>query len=198
MIIATAYIHLLSPAEEALRDPCLTGPITEYDWVSGIILMTFYVLFFVDLMVTRYSRFGAETGNELEARALEALEQGVSREESALAPNDSRDAKDPTTVESIRKATATFTFDEYRTQLTSIFVLEFGVVFHSIFIGLTLAVSGSEFITLFIVVVFHQTFEGIGLGARLAVAPWPRDTKWTPYIPGWLMDSPRRLRSLPG
>jgi zinc transporter 1/2/3 len=58
VIIATAFIHLLGPAEEALTDPCLTGPITEYSWVEGIILMTILVLFFVELMVMRFSRFG--------------------------------------------------------------------------------------------------------------------------------------------
>ncbi|KAI2739158.1 hypothetical protein DTO013F2_9433 [Penicillium roqueforti] len=52
----------------------------------------------------------------------------------------------------------------YMAQLTSIFVLEFGIVFHSVFIGLTLSVSGEEFTTLYIVIVFHQTFEGLGLG----------------------------------
>jgi zinc transporter 1/2/3 len=56
--IATAFIYLLGPAEAALTDPCLTGPITEYSWVEGIILMTIVVLFFVELMVMRFSRFG--------------------------------------------------------------------------------------------------------------------------------------------
>jgi zinc transporter 1/2/3 len=72
--------------------------------------------------------------------------------------------------------------EDYAAQMTAIFILEFGVIFHSIFIGLTLAVSGPEFSTLYVVIVFHQTFEGLGLGARLAVAPWPKNNKMTPYI----------------
>lgn len=64
--------------------------------------------------------------------------------------------------------------EEYMAQLTSVFILEFGVVFHSIFIGLTLAVSGDKFVTLYIVLVFHQMFEGLGLGSRLAMILWPR------------------------
>ena len=66
--------------------------------------------------------------------------------------------------------------------MTAIFILEFGVIFHSIFVGLTLAVAGEGFPTLYIVLVFHQTFEGLGLGSRLAATPWPRSKKWTPYI----------------
>lgn len=71
-------------------------------------------------------------------------------------------------------------------QLTSIFILEFGVIFHSIFIGLTLAVAGEEFVVLYIVLVFHQTFEGLGLGSRLASTPWPASKEWLPWILGAL------------
>ena len=63
--------------------------------------------------------------------------------------------------------------EDYAAQMTAIFILEFGVVFHSVFVGLTLAVAGQEFNTLYIVLVFHQTFEGLGLGSRLATVPWP-------------------------
>jgi zinc transporter 1/2/3 len=74
--------------------------------------------------------------------------------------------------------------ESYAAQMTAIFILEFGVIFHSIFIGLTLAVSGDEFSTLYVVLVFHQTFEGLGLGTRLSAAPWPKSKRWTPYILG--------------
>ena len=63
--------------------------------------------------------------------------------------------------------------ESFAAQMTALFILEFGVIFHSIFIGLTLAVAGEEFTVLYIVLVFHQSFEGLGLGSRLAVAKWP-------------------------
>ncbi|KAK0390948.1 hypothetical protein NLU13_0451 [Sarocladium strictum] len=66
-------------------------------------------------------------------------------------------------------------------QLTAIFILEFGVVFHSIFIGLTLGTT-DNLVILLIVLVFHQLFEGLGLGSRLAVAHWPEGKKWLPYF----------------
>lgn len=68
-------------------------------------------------------------------------------------------------------------------QLTSILILEFGVVFHSIFIGLTLG-TAKEVEVLLAVLVFHQLFEGLGLGSRLAISPWPRGKKWLPYLLG--------------
>lgn len=67
-------------------------------------------------------------------------------------------------------------------QLGSIFILEFGIIFHSVFIGLSLAVSGPEFTSLYIVLVFHQLFEGLGLGTRIAVAPWPQRKSWIPWV----------------
>lgn len=74
--------------------------------------------------------------------------------------------------------------ESFAAQMTALFILEFGVIFHSIFIGLTLAVAGEEFTVLYIVLVFHQSFEGLGLGSRLAVAKWPEGKEWLPYVLG--------------
>lgn len=74
--------------------------------------------------------------------------------------------------------------DHFAAQMTAIFILEFGVIFHSIFIGLTLAVAGDNFNVLYIVLAFHQTFEGLGLGSRLATAEWPRGKRWMPWVLG--------------
>jgi zinc transporter 1/2/3 len=74
--------------------------------------------------------------------------------------------------------------EHFAAQMTALFILEFGVIFHSIFIGLTLAVAGEEFNVLYIVLVFHQTFEGLGLGSRLATAEWPRKKAWMPWALG--------------
>lgn len=68
----------------------------------------------------------------------------------------------------------------FTTQLTAIFILEFGVIFHSVFIGLVLATT-DELVILLLVLVFHQLFEGLGLGARLALIPWPKSRRWLPY-----------------
>lgn len=54
----------------------------------------------------------------------------------------------------------------------SVLVMEAGVLFHSILIGLTLVVAGDSFYkTLLVVIVFHQFFEGLALGARIATLP---------------------------
>lgn len=53
-------------------------------------------------------------------------------------------------------------------------VLEFGIVFHSVFVGLSLAIAGDEFIALYIAITFHQLLEGLGLGTRFASTTWPK------------------------
>ncbi|CDO93984.1 unnamed protein product [Kluyveromyces dobzhanskii CBS 2104] len=75
------------------------------------------------------------------------------------------------------------TKEKYHNQLLSVFILEFGILFHSVFVGLSLAVTGNdEFNTLFIVLVFHQMFEGLGLGARIAEVPWTHSKRFTPWL----------------
>lgn len=54
------------------------------------------------------------------------------------------------------------------------FLLEMGILFHSIFIGMSLAVAiGNDFVVLLIAIIFHQTFEGLALGVRIAAISWP-------------------------
>lgn len=54
----------------------------------------------------------------------------------------------------------------------SVLVMEAGVIFHSVLIGVTLVVAGDSFYkTLLVVIVFHQFFEGMALGARIALLP---------------------------
>ncbi|KAI7147853.1 hypothetical protein KC352_g28940 [Hortaea werneckii] len=48
-------------------------------------------------------------------------------------------------------------------------MLEAGILFHSVFIGMALSVStGAAFVVLLVAISFHQTFEGLALGSRIA------------------------------
>lgn len=54
----------------------------------------------------------------------------------------------------------------------SVLVMEAGIIFHSILIGVTLVVAGDSFYkTLLVVIVSHQFFEGLALGARISTLP---------------------------
>ncbi|KAI9699159.1 MAG: hypothetical protein M1820_007238 [Bogoriella megaspora] len=60
-------------------------------------------------------------------------------------------------------------------------LLEAGILFHSIFIGMALSVSvGPPFLVLLLAISFHQTFEGLALGSRIsALIASPRPKKST-------------------
>jgi len=63
-------------------------------------------------------------------------------------------------------------------------LLEAGILFHSVFIGMALSVStGAPFIVLLIAISFHQTFEGLALGSRIAAI----DSFGTDSVKPWLM-----------
>lgn len=68
-------------------------------------------------------------------------------------------------------------------QIIAIAILECGILLHSVIIGLTLGIS-DEFVTLFIALVFHQLFEGLGLGSRLCALKLKRGWWWVPYVAG--------------
>ncbi|CAD6578354.1 MAG: hypothetical protein ASARMPREDX12_008718 [Alectoria sarmentosa] len=203
VIIATAFIHLLAPACDNLTNPCLTGPITDYDWAEGIALMTIFVLFFIELMAMRFATFSSfghthddgeeddHGGHTLQNRTTSSPSNGQRHTPgedhlSHTREHIDHDDQDKTTSEEPNIHTKLdnppHEVEDYAAQMTAICILEFGVIFHSIFVGLTLAVAGQEFNTLYIVLVFHQTFEGLGLGSRLAATPWPESKGWTPYL----------------
>ncbi|KAF6802175.1 ZIP zinc transporter [Colletotrichum musicola] len=69
-------------------------------------------------------------------------------------------------------------------ETVSIICLETGIIFHSILIGITLVVAGDTFfLTLFVVILFHQMFEGIALGTRIAQLGEPNHNEKTERAP---------------
>lgn len=222
VILATAWMHLLSPASDNLRDECLSDRLPDYDWAMAIGLMTVMVMFLVEIVVSQFdwgfaSAHGHSHGNghshnherkgtpspSVEPRCPTTdLESGYNGGSAATANTMTTSAGRPSRdmpTEGLRHEISYLPGGEehlahqrdhvegdshksFAAQMTALFILEFGVIFHSVFIGLTLAVT-DNFIILFIVLVFHQTFEGLGLGARLATATWPPDSRrWTPYL----------------
>lgn len=64
----------------------------------------------------------------------------------------------------------------YRKMSLNITMLEGGILFHSIFVGITISLTIDGFIILVIAILFHQMFEGLGLGSRIAAVPYPKNS----------------------
>ncbi|QRV74224.1 ZIP Zinc/iron transport family protein [Ceratobasidium sp. AG-Ba] len=189
VIIATAFIHLLAPAFEQLGSPCLTGTWVDYSWAPALAMISVFLVFFVELAAFRW---GTAKLDALGAKTYDThghAHEGAGRhgahgpETSVPGPVNSLANPEKMVVESDSELgrPSTVLTDSALAQILGVVILEFGVVFHSILIGMTLAVD-EDFTVLFIVLIFHQTFEGLGLGTRLAGLELPPAYKsWVPY-----------------
>jgi zinc transporter ZupT len=62
----------------------------------------------------------------------------------------------------------------YRKMSLNITLLEGGILFHSVFVGMTISITVDGFIILLVAILFHQMFEGLGLGSRIAAVPYKK------------------------
>lgn len=67
--------------------------------------------------------------------------------------------------------------DEQKRLMLQCLLLEAGILFHSVFIGMAISVAtGPPFVVFLIAIAFHQTFEGLALGSRIAALHFPRSS----------------------
>ncbi|KAJ4293948.1 hypothetical protein N0V88_005462 [Collariella sp. IMI 366227] len=64
--------------------------------------------------------------------------------------------------------------DVFRKMSLNITLLEGGILFHSVFVGMTVSITIEGFVILLVAILFHQMFEGLGLGSRIAAVPYPK------------------------
>jgi solute carrier family 39 (zinc transporter), member 1/2/3 len=174
VIIATAFIHLLASSFSELGNPCLSvfWDVT-YPWSAAFSMISVFSLFLVELFAMRIAHMDFATTDPLGADenvslAIDAHHPSPGKIESQPAPSPTEEINGNKRLDA---------------RLVGFFILEFGVIFHSVIIGLTLSTSGADFNTLFVVIIFHQTFEGLGLGSRLAVLPFHKRSIW-PWLLG--------------
>ncbi|KAI8901444.1 Zinc/iron permease [Globomyces pollinis-pini] len=156
IIAATAWIHLLPNAFEKFFNPCLGDPWKEYG-TNYVELFALLAAFFVQL-----------------------IELGASDHEKKYDPSTGGYRTIPQSDTSSILTLDVETIDpEYETSSIAIkqanrgriltMILEAGILFHLLIIGLTLGVTPDDnFTTLLIALCFHQTFEGIALGSMIS------------------------------
>ncbi|KAF8623214.1 hypothetical protein AX15_006452 [Amanita polypyramis BW_CC] len=175
VIIATSFIHLLAPGIQELTSPCLPPAWQDYPYAMALCLVSIFAIFITEVIAfrvgtTRLQKIGAKHdvhghahGSTHAAHGPEVLSDVLKRDASG---------NDADTVE--------LAYDQdVAARVVGIAILEFGVALHSVLIGLTLAVD-EKFKVLFVVLVFHQTFEGLGIGSRLAYMELPTRYNWIP------------------
>lgn len=161
VILSTALVHLMTHAMLMWNNSCIT---LKYESTATSITMAgLFIGFLIEYLMSRIlnsrveklkSAAGAQVSSEEEGRSSE--DEKVARENNGH-EHTSHDHHDLDIAAKQDK--------------TAVSLLEAGIVFHSVLIGITLVVTPDKdgaFITLFIVIIFHQAFEGVALGTRIA------------------------------
>ncbi|KAJ5248640.1 hypothetical protein N7468_000091 [Penicillium chermesinum] len=187
VIVATAFIHLLDPAYSQIGpNTCVgqSGYWAEYSWCAAIVLVSVVVIFLMDLGAEVYveHKYGIQRNEDATEAFVRSerpcdTQSGLAGTSKAVASSPEISSVDPWSAET-HGIMAERSFQQ---QIAAFLLLEFGIIFHSVIIGMNLGVSGSEFATLYPVLVFHQSFEGLGIGARMSAIPFGRHT-WLPWI----------------
>lgn len=166
VVIATGLIHMINEGVEKLKDECLGSIVEDYESLGlAFVLITLVVMHLIECESSVF--FGSQ-GSLLHGHAGHGhahvhtpeaiMQEPVSTPDGALTPQTSENPYHEKGLDhaghdsKIRRKIATIIF-------------EAGVIFHSVIIGLDLAVTtGSEFKTLLAALCFHQFFEGIAIG----------------------------------
>ncbi|QSZ29382.1 hypothetical protein DSL72_003896 [Monilinia vaccinii-corymbosi] len=78
-------------------------------------------------------------------------------------PHDPENSASPISAEDVQKR-----------QILQCLLLEAGILFHSVFVGMAVSVAtGPPFVVFLIAIAFHQSFEGLALGSRIAAINFP-------------------------
>lgn len=190
VIIATAFIHLLDPAYSEIGSAScvgMTGHWADYSWCPAIVLTSLMMVFLLDFGAERYveKKYGLcrDDPEPIMASGVEVNQLGLRRSNSNSHPHSTSALA---SKDKQAKEVESQSLDEgqlersFRQQIAAFLILEFGVIFHSVIIGLNLGVVGDEFSTLYPVLVFHQSFEGLGIGARMSSIPFKKGS-WLPW-----------------
>lgn len=157
-------MHLLPEANEILTNPCL-GSFADFGLYSGVFSLA-AVLSMQLIQTIAINHLRRKTAPL--AAASKDIEKGPASE--AASPNEEVDVLEVATANLAADgccSTPAKLLQEHDSHSKTIaYMLEFGVIVHSVIVGLTLGVAGgSGFVALLIAVVFHQLFEGFALSA---------------------------------
>ncbi|KAI0272314.1 ZIP-like iron-zinc transporter [Gloeopeniophorella convolvens] len=204
VIIATAFIHLLDPAIDELSSPCLSDAWRDYPYALALALASIFFIFIVELLAFRIgtaklkklgirhdahghgvgalSAHGPESGPAVSSAPVSGDPPSLQLDIETVAFESEKKEKSVDSDDSQVHEHDELVSDEgAAAQVIGIAILEFGVILHSVLIGLTLAVD-EGFKILFVVIVFHQLFEGLGIGSRLAYLSMPRRYRHVPVF----------------
>ncbi|CAF1276389.1 unnamed protein product [Rotaria sordida] len=154
VILATAFIHILPAAMNALTDECLPEEWKNYEAYAGVLIM-------LAILVMQLIEFVAH--HQLHSVSIHQIKVVVEETQAqpTIIPVESSQQHGHSHGLSLLQ-------DSHNHRITT-YLLEFGIAVHSVLIGVALGTDdGSRFVALFITLCFHQFFEAIALGAQIS------------------------------
>ncbi|KAJ7698338.1 ZIP-like iron-zinc transporter [Mycena rosella] len=180
VIIATSFIHLLAPGLEELSSECLSPAWQEYPYALALCLLSIMSIFILELIAFHVH------GHHVGSHAAHGLESAAAELPSKCAG----DSEEP----------LSYLDDSAAAQIIGVAILKFRALLHrrapefsplctssspgSVLIGLTLAVDSDEDFKILFIIIFHRTFEGLGLGSRLAFMKLPPKYSYVRIVAG--------------
>lgn len=169
VLIATAFVHLLPTAFTLLGNPCLPDFWTDkYTAMPGAMALAAIFMLMLIEMIFHPSRHRRNQDISSDAASGEAAPQaepathlsvmGVLAGRSSsigrsLSQIDRQDQERQTTEEQKQRE------EKQRRDMMHCVMLEAGILFHSVFIGMALSVSiNNEFVVLLIAIAFHRKY----------------------------------------
>ncbi|GAA5824440.1 hypothetical protein JCM11251_000422 [Rhodosporidiobolus azoricus] len=206
IIISTAFVHLLYHSFIMFGNACL-GELAFEPAAAAIAMSGTYVVFTVDFFVMRWLK---ARGDQRAAAAAAAGADGPSsasshdsfvhpfdEDEAATTPRLPEVARRYSGEKAAHQAPAPnfghnhgpapnehtdFASPQAHFDVT---ILEAGIIFHSIMIGVSLGASGgSQWVPLFCAIIFHQMFEGLALGSRIGQLIFAPGKGWRRWVMG--------------
>ncbi|KAL0040876.1 hypothetical protein WJX79_008214 [Trebouxia sp. C0005] len=158
VVLTTGYVHVLGDAFPILTDPCL-GWSTTYPWAMTIATAASLVTFTLEWVLHK----------TFHQRLMRNADRQAIKRPDAEAPM-------PEATGDLARATDRNTRLKVMKNIVVSYTFEAGIIFHSIFIGITLGISShaDTVRALMIALFFHQGNEGLALGVLFVKAGYSR------------------------
>ena len=160
VILSTAFVHLLTTAFKNLLNPCMGEwwNKTYPNMVGAIVLAAIFIIALIEMGSHRYM---AGSKKKLNQELDEARHQDSDVESGGSGVTAGRGEavdKEGATWDLAQKQSPESPTTRRSDSHLQVFLLEAGIIFHSIFIGIGLGVSGGEnFVPYWIAIIFHRT-----------------------------------------
>ena len=179
VILSTAFNHMLVASFENLTSPC-SG--IDFAGLAGVCALMGVLFTLIVQLVASETLSSAVSKNEVGSKAKVADDNSCGGNENIVELGDSSVQDDLCGKGHTHSEHVDSGHDHshggviaHSNRVTA-YLLEFGIALHSVIIGVALGLARDEFISLFIALVFHQFFEGIGLSSVVAEAEFGK--KW--------------------